>query len=94
VLEFDAHVSTAILAVGRAGILPAALTLLGSAPVADFSQPRMNTDGHGCFRIGKKENNEMEPRFLRSCFANLTSPPASYGGVRRPRRISPWEQLR
>jgi len=58
VLEFDAHVSTAILAVGRAGILPAALTLLGSVPVADFCQPQMDTD---VFESGKKEIMKWNP---------------------------------
>jgi hypothetical protein len=36
VLEFDAHVSTAILAVGRAGILPAALHYWEARPSQIF----------------------------------------------------------
>jgi hypothetical protein len=78
VLEFDARlmdrVAQPFLALGRAGILPSALTLLGSAPVADFCQPRMNTDATRILLNQEKENNEIEPSFLRSCFPNSIFP--------------------
>ena len=47
--------STAILAVGPACILPAALTLLGSAPVSDFVSRGLTQMDTDVFESGKRK---------------------------------------
>jgi len=61
VLEFDAGCSTAILAVGPVGILPAALTLPGSAPVSDFVSHGSTQMGTDVLESGKKEIMKWNP---------------------------------
>ena len=65
--------STAILAVGRAAILPAHQHAGDHARLGVLSV----TDHHSRTRIllnQEKGNNEMEPIFLRSCFPNSNFP--------------------